>query len=159
MKPMSLLLMTMMVVMSAQADELPERQLERACVAPSGEASSVAVSWRISHLPVFSRSHSISTSMLLKAGSAPKRRSLRPASLSKHMANGDCRPSRGLTHRPGAASRFTSCSKYSLLAISAYIPRGMTSRVHHHSGVEAFYTVDGQQCLETQNASLEHAER
>ena len=27
----------------------------------------------------------------------------------------------------------------------------MTSRVHHHSGVEAFYTVDGQQCLETEN--------
>jgi quercetin dioxygenase-like cupin family protein len=39
--------------------------------------------------------------------------------------------------------------QYSLLAISAYIPQGMTSRVHHHSGVEAFYTVEGQQCLET----------
>ena len=25
----------------------------------------------------------------------------------------------------------------------------MTSRVHFHSGVEAFYTVDGEQCLET----------
>jgi quercetin dioxygenase-like cupin family protein len=41
--------------------------------------------------------------------------------------------------------------RYSLLAMSAYIPQGMTSRVHHHSGVEAFYTVDGQQCLETEN--------
>ena len=39
--------------------------------------------------------------------------------------------------------------KYSLLVISAYIPQGMTSRVHHHSGVETFYTVDGEQCLET----------
>lgn len=37
---------------------------------------------------------------------------------------------------------------YSMLVISAYIPAGMTSRVHFHSGVEAFYTVDGDQCLE-----------
>jgi hypothetical protein len=37
---------------------------------------------------------------------------------------------------------------YSMLVISAYIPSGMTSRVHFHSEVEAFYTVDGEQCLE-----------
>ncbi len=36
-----------------------------------------------------------------------------------------------------------------MLVISAYIPAGMNSRVHLHSGVEAFYTVDGEQCLET----------
>ena len=36
-----------------------------------------------------------------------------------------------------------------MLVISAYIPAGMTSRVHLHSGVEAFYVVDGEQCLET----------
>jgi quercetin dioxygenase-like cupin family protein len=40
-------------------------------------------------------------------------------------------------------------SKYSMLVISSYIPVGLTSRVHHHSGVEAFYVVDGEQCLET----------
>ncbi|MDQ2841144.1 MAG: hypothetical protein M3Y72_08935 [Acidobacteriota bacterium] len=45
-------------------------------------------------------------------------------------------------------------AKYSLLTISAYIPQGMTSRVHHHSGVEAFYTVDGQQCLETEARAM-----
>ena len=39
--------------------------------------------------------------------------------------------------------------KYSILAISAFIPAGMTSRFHHHSGPEAFYAVDGEQCLET----------
>ena len=39
--------------------------------------------------------------------------------------------------------------KYSMLVISSYIPVGLTSRVHHHSGVEAFYVVDGEQCLET----------
>jgi quercetin dioxygenase-like cupin family protein len=39
--------------------------------------------------------------------------------------------------------------KYSMLVMSAYIPPGLTSRVHHHSGVEAFYVVDGEQCLET----------
>jgi quercetin dioxygenase-like cupin family protein len=43
--------------------------------------------------------------------------------------------------------------KYSMLVISAYIPSGMTSRVHLHSGVEAFYVVYGEQCLET----AEHA--
>lgn len=42
-----------------------------------------------------------------------------------------------------------AAAKYSMLVISAYIPSGMTSRVHLHSGVEAFYTVDGEQCLET----------
>ncbi len=40
-------------------------------------------------------------------------------------------------------------SKYSMLVISSNIPVGLTSRVHHHSGVEAFYVVDGEQCLET----------
>jgi quercetin dioxygenase-like cupin family protein len=33
--------------------------------------------------------------------------------------------------------------------MSAYVPSGLTSRFHHHSGVEAFYVVDGDQCLET----------
>ena len=40
-------------------------------------------------------------------------------------------------------------AKYSMLVMSAYVPAGTTSRVHHHSGVEAFFTVDGEQCLET----------
>lgn len=38
---------------------------------------------------------------------------------------------------------------YSMLVMSAYIPAGLTSRIHTHSGVEGFYVVDGQQCLET----------
>ena len=46
-------------------------------------------------------------------------------------------------------SPLPEAAKYSMLVISAYIPSGMTSRVHVHSGVEAFYTVDGEQCLET----------
>ena len=43
---------------------------------------------------------------------------------------------------------------YSMLVISAYIPAGLTSRVHFHSGVEAFYTVDGEQCLETKERAF-----
>jgi quercetin dioxygenase-like cupin family protein len=39
--------------------------------------------------------------------------------------------------------------KYAMLAMSAYIPSGLTSRYHHHSGAEGFFVVDGQQCLET----------
>lgn len=46
-------------------------------------------------------------------------------------------------------SPLPAAARYSMLVISAYIPAGMTSRVHLHSGVEAFYTVDGEQCLET----------
>jgi quercetin dioxygenase-like cupin family protein len=44
--------------------------------------------------------------------------------------------------------------KYSMLVISAYIPAGLTSRVHLHSGVEAFYVVDGEQCLETADGAF-----
>ena len=40
-------------------------------------------------------------------------------------------------------------AKYAMLATSACIPSGLTSRFHHHSGVEGFFVVDGQQCLET----------
>jgi quercetin dioxygenase-like cupin family protein len=40
-------------------------------------------------------------------------------------------------------------AKYSMLVMSAHIPSGLTSRVHHHSGVEAFYVVEGEQCLAT----------
>lgn len=43
---------------------------------------------------------------------------------------------------------------HAMLIISAYIPAGMTSRVHFHSGVEAFYTVDGEQCLETRDRAF-----
>lgn len=39
--------------------------------------------------------------------------------------------------------------KYSMLVISAYVASGLTSRIHTHSGVEGFYVVDGEQCLET----------
>ena len=39
--------------------------------------------------------------------------------------------------------------RYSMLVMSAFIPPGLTSRAHRHSGVEALYTVDGEQCLET----------
>jgi quercetin dioxygenase-like cupin family protein len=39
--------------------------------------------------------------------------------------------------------------KYAMLAMSAYVPSGLTSRFHHHSGVEGFFVADGQQCLET----------
>jgi quercetin dioxygenase-like cupin family protein len=43
---------------------------------------------------------------------------------------------------------------YTMVVISAYIPPGMTSRVHFHSGVEAFYDVDGEQCLETREKAF-----
>jgi quercetin dioxygenase-like cupin family protein len=43
---------------------------------------------------------------------------------------------------------------YTMVVISAYIPAGMTSRVHFHSGVEAFYDVDGEQCLETKGKAF-----
>jgi quercetin dioxygenase-like cupin family protein len=43
---------------------------------------------------------------------------------------------------------------YSMRVLSAYIPSGMTSRVHFHSGVEAIYTVDGEQCVETKDRAI-----
>lgn len=43
-----------------------------------------------------------------------------------------------------------AAEKYSMLVISAYVASGLTSRVHTHSGVEGFYVVDGEQCLETE---------
>jgi quercetin dioxygenase-like cupin family protein len=52
-----------------------------------------------------------------------------------------------------ALPKLPPAPKYSMLVISAYIRPGQTSRVHHHSGVEAFYTVDGEQCLETPNGA------
>jgi hypothetical protein len=36
-----------------------------------------------------------------------------------------------------------------MLAMSAHIPSGLTSRFHHRSGVEGFFVIDRQQCLET----------
>jgi quercetin dioxygenase-like cupin family protein len=36
-----------------------------------------------------------------------------------------------------------------MLAVSTYIPSGLTSRFHHHSGVGGFFVADGQQCLDT----------
>jgi quercetin dioxygenase-like cupin family protein len=51
-------------------------------------------------------------------------------------------------------SPLPEAANYSMLVISAYIPSGMTSRVHLHSGVEAFYVVDGEQCLQTEERSF-----
>ena len=39
--------------------------------------------------------------------------------------------------------------KYSMQALSAAFTPGMYSLVHHHSGVEAFYVIEGEQCLQT----------
>ena len=44
--------------------------------------------------------------------------------------------------------------RYSMRVLSAYIPAGMTSRVHVHSGAEAIYTVDGEQCVETEKRAI-----
>lgn len=43
-----------------------------------------------------------------------------------------------------------AAESYSMLVISAYVASGLTSRIHAHSGVEGFYVVDGEQCLETE---------
>jgi quercetin dioxygenase-like cupin family protein len=40
--------------------------------------------------------------------------------------------------------------KYALLVYSSYIQPGLTSRIHYHSGPEAFYVVEGEGCLRTE---------
>jgi hypothetical protein len=51
-------------------------------------------------------------------------------------------------------SPLPTAPSYSIRVLSAYIPSGMTSRVHFHSGVEAIYTVDGEQCVETKDRAI-----
>ena len=51
-------------------------------------------------------------------------------------------------------SPLPKADSYTMVVISAYIPAGMTSRVHFHSGVEAFYDVEGEQCLETKEKAF-----
>jgi hypothetical protein len=36
---------------------------------------------------------------------------------------------------------------------------GLTSQFHHHSGIEGFFVVDGQQCLETADRTYAMNER
>jgi quercetin dioxygenase-like cupin family protein len=40
-------------------------------------------------------------------------------------------------------------TKYAMLVQSAVFTPGMYSLVHHHSGVEAVYVIDGEACYET----------
>src|SRR4029079_5885410 len=40
-------------------------------------------------------------------------------------------------------------AKYAMLVQSALFMPGMYSLVHHHSGVEAVYVIDGEACFET----------
>jgi len=54
----------------------------------------------------------------------------------------------------GKLSPLPTGARYSMRVLSAYIPAGMTSRVHFHSGVEAIYTVDGEQCVETEERAI-----
>jgi quercetin dioxygenase-like cupin family protein len=42
-----------------------------------------------------------------------------------------------------------SATKYAMQAFSVAWTPGLYSLVHHHSGVEAFYVIDGEQCLQT----------
>jgi quercetin dioxygenase-like cupin family protein len=55
-------------------------------------------------------------------------------------------------------SPLPAADAYTMVVISAYIPAGMTSRVHFHSGVEAIYDVDGEQCLETKKKAYQMKE-
>ena len=45
-------------------------------------------------------------------------------------------------------------ARYSLQINSAKFTPGMYSRVHSHSGVEAFYVLEGEQCLETPTRAI-----
>jgi quercetin dioxygenase-like cupin family protein len=42
-----------------------------------------------------------------------------------------------------------SASKYSMQVLSAKFTPGMYSLIHHHSGVEAVYVIEGEACYET----------
>jgi quercetin dioxygenase-like cupin family protein len=44
--------------------------------------------------------------------------------------------------------------RLAMQAVSARFTPGMYSLVHHHSGVEAFYVIEGEQCLETPTGAL-----
>jgi quercetin dioxygenase-like cupin family protein len=44
--------------------------------------------------------------------------------------------------------------RYSVQVLSAAFEPGMYSLVHHHSGVEAWYVTQGEQCLETPTKAL-----
>ena len=46
-----------------------------------------------------------------------------------------------------------SATKYAMQAFSVAWTPGLYSLVHHHSGVEAFYVIDGEQRLQTPTAS------
>ena len=48
----------------------------------------------------------------------------------------------------------TKASKYALQINSAKFTPGMYSRIHTHSGVEAFYVLEGEQCLETPTRAI-----
>jgi quercetin dioxygenase-like cupin family protein len=48
----------------------------------------------------------------------------------------------------------TRASRYSMQINSARFTPGMYSRVHTHSGVEAFYVIDGEECLQTPTSAV-----
>jgi quercetin dioxygenase-like cupin family protein len=58
---------------------------------------------------------------------------------------------RGQHVAPIKLSPLPIAPSYSMRVLPADIPSGMTSRVHFHSGVEAIYAVDGEQCVETKD--------
>ena len=45
--------------------------------------------------------------------------------------------------------------KYAMMVQSALFTPGMYSVVHHHSGVEAVYVIDGEACYETPTRAAE----
>ena len=124
---------------------------------PSGEARSVAASWRTNRCPVISRNRLFWHIDRFETGEHA-RAAVVPASVA-FEAHGAwwlmSVESQTESHHGGQHVTevkllpLPEAHKYSMVVISAYIPSGWTSRVHLHSGVEAFYVVDGEQCLET----------
>ena len=47
-----------------------------------------------------------------------------------------------------------SASAYAAVYMEGIFQPGMQSRVHRHPGVEAWYTLEGEQCLETPNGKI-----
>ena len=45
-------------------------------------------------------------------------------------------------------------ARYAMQINSAKFTPGMYSRIHNHSGVEAFYVLEGEQCLETPTRAI-----
>ena len=109
--------------------------------------------------PLYWHLERVATLPAARRAAARDRRSIAVESFAQHwvftIAPFDWRPKTGKRFARVGPLPLVQADSFAAVYMEAAFEPGMHSMVHRHDGAEAWYTLEGSQCLETPNGKLE----